>query len=265
MRTLIYSRISRADQHAVADGGYRLRSAADLGVAAKRTGWCHPSRVGISLLRLPWVTRGATHGYSNGIPPGCSSVTEKPGRPDSGYDFVLHDAGGEWVMRLNCPEIRVVGDSREGGVKAVPMHRDRSPSPGGITSCLANDEHLGSSCRGENVANGGLGRMREALESRRDCPGKATPCTLSAVGTGAKNGTFLSSLPGLVSLRSGQPTVGNGGLLSVVPMGLQRRGHSRAFPRRASRWGLTAPARDGEDAVPQARGTCLPARCVCGT
>ena len=51
-------------------------------------------------------------------------------------------------------------------------------------------------------------------------------------GRGTKAGRFLSSLTGLMSLRSGQPTVGNGGLLSAVPAGLQRRGNSRAFPGR---------------------------------
>ena len=50
--------------------------------------------------------------------------------------------------------------------------------------------------------------------------------TCSALaGTGAKYGTFLSSLTGLVPVSSGQPTVGNGGLFSVVPMGLLK-GHS---------------------------------------
>ena len=66
-------------------------------------------------------------------------------------------------------------------------------------------------------------------------PAEPGPETNEApVGTWAKNGTFLSSLPGLVPVPSGQPTVGNGGLGSVVPMGLQLRGHSLPTGQSAS-------------------------------
>ena len=79
-------------------------AAADLGLAAKRTGWCRPCGAVVSFLRLPWVSRGDTHGYSNSIPPGCS-ITKRPGMPESRCGFVPEDIGGEMLMARDCPEL----------------------------------------------------------------------------------------------------------------------------------------------------------------
>ena len=57
-------------------------------------------------------------------------------RPESGCDFSSEEVVNEWVMRRGCPELGGDGGGRGGGFKAVPMNRDRSPRPGGITACL---------------------------------------------------------------------------------------------------------------------------------
>ena len=103
VKTLIYPRISRPNRDAVARCGHRQRSvAADLGLSAKRTGWCHPFRVVISLLWLPGVSRGATPGYSNGIPSGCTE-TGMPEAVASGCGFVPQNIRGEVLMPRDCP------------------------------------------------------------------------------------------------------------------------------------------------------------------
>ena len=144
----------------------RRRPAADRGVAAKPTDWYRPCRAEVLILRLPWVSRGATHGYSNGIPPGCT-VAGRLKLPEPGCGFSSEDAGGEMLTWRDCPEIGAGAGTRRGGVKAVPMHRDRSPSPGGITACLQDNGHLGRLRRGVNGVNGvnaGLVGMRKGLE-----------------------------------------------------------------------------------------------------
>ena len=86
-------------------GGYRgiLNHDLDLSglnVYGKRNGLCHPAGVVISLLRLPGVSRGATPGYSNGIPPGCA----QPKVSESRCGFVPEAEGpssppeAEWVQ-----------------------------------------------------------------------------------------------------------------------------------------------------------------------
>ena len=82
----------------------RRRSAADLDVSAKRTGLCHPFRVGVCLFGLPGVSRRGTPGYSDGIPPGCT-VTERQEIPESRCSFILHGLDDEWVMPYDCPEL----------------------------------------------------------------------------------------------------------------------------------------------------------------
>ena len=84
--------------------GLRQRPAADLGRSAKRTGLCHPFWVVIAMLWLPGVSRGATPGYSNGIPSGCA-VTRMAEASKSGGEFVPEGIGGELVMREDCPEL----------------------------------------------------------------------------------------------------------------------------------------------------------------
>ena len=79
VKTSTYSRISRRDRDSVARSGHRQRSVvADLGLSEKRAGWGHPFRVVISLLWIPGVSRGATPGYSNGIPSGCARLRPTP-------------------------------------------------------------------------------------------------------------------------------------------------------------------------------------------
>ena len=58
---------------------HRRRPAAEVGVSAKPAGCFRPGRAEVLFfLRLPWVTRGATHGYSHGIPQGCARLRPAP-------------------------------------------------------------------------------------------------------------------------------------------------------------------------------------------
>ena len=68
-------------------------------------------------------------------------------------------------MPQECPEFGRGGDGREGGVKAVPQARDRSPSPGGTLELLLADEHTWGLRRGVNEADDGLVGMHEIPES----------------------------------------------------------------------------------------------------
>ena len=77
-------------------------------------------------------------------------------------DFVPEAAGGEALMPTSCPELRGGGGVRAGGVKALPMHRERSPRPGGITERREKNEPDGALRR----ADGGLaGTRRRKSES----------------------------------------------------------------------------------------------------
>ena len=60
--------------------------------------------------------------------------------------LVLHDAGDEWLMARDCPEIGGVGGDRGGGVKAVEGYR--SPRPGGLMVGLEKNGHPYGLCRG---------------------------------------------------------------------------------------------------------------------
>ena len=101
----ISSRIFRPDRDAVTGSRHRQGSGeADLGLSEKRTGWCRPFRAVISLLRLPGVSRGATPGYSNGMPSGCT-LAERRRSQGPGGCFILEDIGGEMLTRRHCPEL----------------------------------------------------------------------------------------------------------------------------------------------------------------
>ena len=102
-------------------------------------------------------------------------------------------------MPQDCPEFARGGGGRGGGVKAIPMHRERSPRPGGIRGGIKHDEHLWGLRRGVDTADGGLVGMRRRSKwgggfvwqdaggksvSARDCPefqwGKAEGSRLNA-------------------------------------------------------------------------------------
>ena len=110
--------------------------------------------------------------YSNGIPSGWQGSALHPHRLrrgssellESGWSFVLEDIGSEWVMTMECPEFARGGDGRRGGVKALPMHRDLSPCPGGIRGGLEHDEHPRGLRRGVSTADGGLVGLRRMPE-----------------------------------------------------------------------------------------------------
>ena len=142
-------------------------AAADLGFAAKRTGWCRPCGAVVSFLRLPWVSRGDTHGYSNGIPPGCS-ITKRPGMPDSGCGFVPEDIGGEVLTRRACPEF---GGGASGGGGGSSCYRFCLGASGGCEFC-----RLGSR------RNSRLGNLRYAWRNVVPPGRKPSPCTESTRG-----------------------------------------------------------------------------------
>ena len=137
--------------------------------------------------------RGSMGRIRWGFGPGCrwdgkavrQRAETRGQRSDEGCDFVLEDIGGELLMSRDCPECGRRAGTRRGGVKAVPMHRDRSPSPGGITARF--DEHERGHHRGVREAAGGwrLPRWRRLpnLHGVLRCqevwpsPGKATPQT----------------------------------------------------------------------------------------
>ena len=201
VKTSTYSRISRQDRDSVARSGHRQRSTAtDLGLSAKRAELCHLFRVVISLLWIPGVSRGATPGYSNGIPSGCHETGMRRIQ-ESAREFVPQDIGGESVMPQDCPEFARGGGGRGSGVKAVPQTRDRSPRPGGIRGGIEHDEHPWGLRRGVDTADSGLVGIRRRSKwgwgfvwqdaggksvSVRDCPefqwGKAEGSSINAKG-----------------------------------------------------------------------------------
>ena len=105
--------------------------------------------------------------------------------PESRGDFVWHEVGGEMVTRQDCPEFARGGSDRKGGVKALPMHRERSPRPGGLCGGLEHGEHPWGLRRGVSTTDGGLAGMRRRMKwgwgfdwhdiggemlTRRECP-----------------------------------------------------------------------------------------------
>ena len=89
-----------------------------------------------------------------------------------GWSFVSQDAGGELVMTLDCPEFARGGEGRRGGVKALPMHRGRSPRPGGqgsapvLRSRATAEGGLHPLRRRVSAVDGGLARLRWMPEWR---------------------------------------------------------------------------------------------------
>ena len=152
----------------------------------------------------------------------------------------------------DCQEFEWGADGGGRGVKAPEGWR--SPRPGGLRGGLEHVEQPWGLRRRMNEANRGvMGRPRmpksgcgfvlqdadDEWEMRLKCPeiggDNAESGKLKIViGGWDKRRAFLSSLTGLAPGRSVQPTVGNGGLLSVVPAGLQRwaRRHSAPTPSR---------------------------------
>ena len=127
---------------------------------------------------------------------------------DSRCDFVLQDAGGEWVMLHDCPEFGGGGDDRRGGVKAVEGYR--SPSPGGTTVGHGADAHRRGLRLRVCEADRRLGGMREIPESRysfisqdtggellmsRDCP------VLKPTGSGAAAPGYGCAREGVAQVR----------------------------------------------------------------
>ena len=85
-------------------------------------------------------------------------------RSEEGGDFISEDIGGEMLTRRDCPEFGGRAGTRRGGVKALPMHRDLSPCPGGIRGGLEHDEHPRGLRRGVSTADGGLVGLRRMPE-----------------------------------------------------------------------------------------------------
>ena len=92
---------------------------------------------------------------------------ERAGFPESGCGFVLYDVDGEWLMPLDCPEFSRGGGGRKGGVKALPMHRERSPRPGGLRGGHEHDEEPWGLRRGA-IKAGGRWRAYEKLRNNQN-------------------------------------------------------------------------------------------------
>ena len=102
-----------------------------------------PGGLGSTLgLRSGYVTEGGPHsprqrrdwhfeGFRRGSAEGEDESASIWRTLKSPCGFVFQSTDGECVTSRNCPEI-----GGGGGVKAVPMQRDRSPSPGGRGSTL---------------------------------------------------------------------------------------------------------------------------------
>ena len=69
------------------------------------------------------------------------------------------------LIPQECPEIGAGAGGGGRGVKALPMHRERSPCPGGIRGGLDHHEHSWGLRRGVSTADGGLVGMRRMPES----------------------------------------------------------------------------------------------------
>ena len=85
--------------------------------------------------------RGSRERTRWGFGSGCRSqvMAGMDAMPESRWDFVSQDIGGELVMRRDCPGIGGGGGVRGGGVKAPEGWR--SPRPGGLHGGIEHDEH----------------------------------------------------------------------------------------------------------------------------
>jgi len=137
----ICARNSRGEENSVPKNGYPLIPGAAVDVDEKGTELCHPSGEEVSFCELPWVSRGATHGCSVGIPPGCAPHETRE-IPESGGTDSAQNADGEIVMRDKNVKIQAaVGSQRASGsgggkvmcpVCAGVFHdRGRIPESGG--------------------------------------------------------------------------------------------------------------------------------------
>ena len=151
--------------------------------------------------------------------------------PKSGGEFVMQDAVGKSVRARSCPELsrrteggkETMGEPRKhiGGRKiGIPESAAFGPPDGmGIL------KSWGDALTGLRNVLGGLPRASLADSL---CPGLTSVGVqyCPEIGCGSCGGDAdegrgdLSSLPGLAPGFCGQPTVGNGGLLSDVPTGL---------------------------------------------
>ena len=179
---LIYSPVARRNDGFALGHRWRRESAAGVGVFRNRDGCCHPT--GVEDLLSPASGSIATLScrLPSGIPPGCGkapppsselallrrvdrTLFETPEWPESRRDFSWQGAGDESVRVRNCPEFGGGADTRRGGVKALPMHRERSPRPGGIRGGLKLDEHSGELRQRVCEADRAVVRMRRMPKS----------------------------------------------------------------------------------------------------
>ena len=199
------------------------------------------------------------------------------GMLESGCGFVPQDLGGEMVTRRECPEIRGgtngggggssccgfcmgasggrefcrlgsrrnsrLGNLRYAWRNVVPP--GRKPSPCTESTCGGEAVRQRAEIRGQrSEENGGFVLHTSGVKglTPQDCPeigGGEHGSPAARTREGGWDDSFVPA--GLAPGRGDQPTVGNGGLLSVVPVGLQRRGQSRALPRRRNCSGKAPP------------------------
>ena len=126
-----------------------------------------PTWTGVSLLRQRAEIRGQ--------------------RSESGCGFDPQDVGGEMLMSRDCPEIGRGAGGGGRGVKALPMHRERSARPGGLRGGLEPAEHPWGLRRRASEAAGGwrlppwrrLPNLHGVLRCQEVCPsqGQGPTCT----------------------------------------------------------------------------------------
>ena len=159
--------------------------------------------------------------------------------PKLGDDFNAQDIGGEILTRRDCPVFSGVAFLAVLGLATTPCTQTTRVGEVVRQRAEIRGRRSVAGCDFVSQATGDKWLMPQ------DCP-EIGGASMGALrwGRGTKDWTVLSSLAGLAPGPAGQPTVQNGGLLSVVPTGLQCRARLRPAP-------TPSRMRDGESKGPR--------------